>query len=152
MFVYFFPNRKSASVYPCFSSLDALVALCPGKFTNQTSSSNSNTADEDNSNTSLPLTSYPCQWKPPRKRKESNLMMVEANFEKHVYGKPRKNELLPLETFNPRPTELRGKSNQLLKEFIGKVKENHLEYLYCLILICIIGNLKIMINLKFLIR
>ena len=79
-------------------------------------------------------------------------MMVKANFDKQAYGKPRKNELLPLKTFDPRPTELRGKSNQLLKEFIGKVKENHLEYLYCLILICVIGNLKIMINLKFLIR
>ena len=42
----------------------------------------------------LPVTSYICQWKRPRKRKESTMKMSEAIFEKHihVYGRTKKRE------------------------------------------------------------
>ena len=33
----------------------------------------------------LPVTPYPCQWKVPRKRKQSNLKMADATFEKRVW-------------------------------------------------------------------
>ena len=36
--------------------------------------------DED-----LPVTSFACQWKELRKRKESTLKIADADFEKHVY-------------------------------------------------------------------
>ena len=42
---------------------------------------------DDEEETPLPITSYPCQWKIPRKRKESTLLMSSATFYKHTYGK-----------------------------------------------------------------
>ena len=63
----------------------------------------------------LPITSYLCQWKAPRKRMESNLPISEAVFQKHVYGRQRKYELKPIGDFDPRPVELRGKSTEHLE-------------------------------------
>ena len=45
----------------------------------------------------LPITSYLCQGNEPRKRKESNMPISEAVFQKHVYGRQRKRELKPIE-------------------------------------------------------
>lgn len=70
----------------------------------------------------LPITSFACQWKPPRKRKESNLQITEASFQKHVYGRERKHQLLSLADFDPRPIEFRGTTNERLKDFLGKVR------------------------------
>ena len=36
-----------------------------------------------------PITSLPCQWKVPKKRKESTLPIAQVKFEKHAYGKPK---------------------------------------------------------------
>lgn len=60
-------------------------------------------ADEE----SQPITSLPCQWKPPRKRKESSLPMFEASFEKHEFNKEKK-KVKPVEDFDPRPVEFTG--------------------------------------------
>jgi len=38
----------------------------------------------------VPSTSQPNVWKPPRKRKESTMMLSDAKFEKHVYGLEKK--------------------------------------------------------------
>lgn len=47
------------------------------------------TGDSDDDDEDLPLTSFACEWKAPRKRKESTLKFADANFEKHVYGRKR---------------------------------------------------------------
>ena len=46
----------------------------------------------------------------------------KAVFQKHVYNRQRKHELNPIEDFDPRPVELRGKSMEHLKTFLGKVR------------------------------
>ena len=66
---------------------------------------------------SLPVTSYSCLWKPPRKRKQSNLPIAEAKFEKHVYGKAKKRFVKAVETFDPRPIEYRGTVKPELTSF-----------------------------------
>ena len=40
--------------------------------------------EESGNSVQLPITSYPCQWKPLRIRKESNMKLSEADFEKHI--------------------------------------------------------------------
>ena len=70
----------------------------------------------------LPVTSYLCQWNAPRKRKESNMPISEAVFQKHVYGRQHKHKLKPIEEFDPRPVELRGKTIEHLKTLLGKVR------------------------------
>ena len=60
------------------------------------------TSSIDDEDKVLPVTSYACQWKPPRKRKESTMKMAEAVFQKHQYDK-RKWVIEPVEHFDPRP-------------------------------------------------
>ena len=117
MFLLFFSYRKSASCTHVSALLHALVAMAPTQFP-EASTSN---VDPDEEEDVLPVTSYPCQWKPPRKRKESNLKMSEANFEKPVYGKNKKVTLCSLETFDPRPTECCGTAKAELSKFLAKV-------------------------------
>lgn len=76
----------------------------------------------DEEETALPITSYICQWNMPKKRKESNMPVSEAVFQKHVYGRQRKHELKPMEDFDPRPVDLRGKAKDHLNVFFGKVR------------------------------
>ena len=71
---------------------------------------------------SAPITSYLCQWNVPHKRKESNMPISDAIFHKHVCGRQRKHELKPIEDFDPRPVDLRGKSKELLNTFLSKVR------------------------------
>ena len=106
-------NRKSASCTHVSALLHALAALTPASDQNIQDSS-----DEE----AIPITSYLCQWNAPRKRKESNLPISQAPFMKHVYGRQRKHELKPLEDFDPRPVDLRGKANDHLETFLGKVR------------------------------
>ena len=47
-----------------------------------------------------PVTSLPCKWKPPKKRKESTSPIGQAQFEKHTYGKPIKQRLALLNDFD----------------------------------------------------
>ena len=78
--------------------------------------------DEDN----LPVTSYACQWKPPKKRKESNLQIVEAVFKKHTYGVASKQVVKAVEDFDPRPVKYRGTANQRLPNFLDKIRGEQL--------------------------
>lgn len=70
----------------------------------------------------MPVTSYLCQWKVPKKRKESKLQMSAAVFEKHDYRKEKKRKVVSTEDFDPRPAEFRGKAPVLLQEFLEKVR------------------------------
>ena len=75
----------------------------------------------------LPGTSLPCRWKVPKSRKESNLKMSDAKFEKHVYGKPSsKVTYARQEDFDPRPAKYHGNVPGLLKELLEKVRGNGL--------------------------
>ena len=79
-------------------------------------------SDEDDIEEDLPVTSLPCQWKPPRKRKESTLKFSDANFEKYEYGRERKHHWKSIKDFDPRPVEHRGKAPQLMQDFLKSVK------------------------------
>ena len=70
------------------------------------------------SDASVPVTSMINSWKPPRKRKESQMMMSEAKFQKHVYGREIKHNILELESFNPRPDEYKGTASSSLNKFV----------------------------------
>ena len=48
---------------------------------------------ENDADTAVCPTSLLNSWKPPRKRKESTLMMSQVKFEKHVYGKKRQYDI-----------------------------------------------------------
>ena len=41
-----------------------------------------------------PITSLPCQWKAPKKRKESTLPIAQVKFEKHTYGKQKRESMI----------------------------------------------------------
>ena len=56
----------------------------------------------DNLDDETPITSLPCQWKAPKKRKESTLPIAQAKFEKHTYGKKQQQQKYALlESFDP---------------------------------------------------
>ena len=73
--------------------------------------------DED-----LPVTSFACQWKEPRKRKESTLKFADADLKKHVYGRERKHHWKSIKDFDPQPVEHRGSAPQLMQDFLRSVK------------------------------
>ena len=78
---------------------------------------------------SVPVTSLPCQWRAPKKPKESVLPIAEARFEKHDYTKPTKQRVKLLENFDPRPPEFRGNAASRLPDFLDKVRGEQLGYL-----------------------
>ena len=92
--------------------LHALVAMTPSQFIDKVD------IDEED----LPVTSYPCQWKPPRQRKQSNTRISDIHVEKHIFGKQKKIELLPLEEFDPRPQKYRQTAPSQLDRFLEKVR------------------------------
>ena len=81
-FIYMYISQKCASCTHVSVLLHVLVAMTLTRFLLQ-----SNLSTETKEDEALTVTSYACQWKAPRKHKESNLPMSEAQFEKHVYGK-----------------------------------------------------------------
>ena len=107
--------RKSASCAHISALLHALVALTPVPFPVASSV-------HDDDAESVPVTSLPCQWRAPRKRKESNLKMSDATFEKHVYGQRKKVKLLPIEDYDPRPEKYRNKVDTHMKKFLAAVR------------------------------
>ena len=109
-------GRLSASCVHISALLHALVSLNPS------SQPNSSTVVPIESDSSVPVTSLINSWKPPRKRKESTLMMSEAKFQKHNYGKQAKHQVLPLESFDPRPEEYRGTASASLENFLVATK------------------------------
>ncbi len=79
--------------------------------------------DEDDT---VPVTSRPCQWKQPRKMKESSMRMGEAQFQKHVYGREKKRRLRQMEDFDPRPIEFRGTARDRLPQPLEKLRGEQL--------------------------
>lgn len=105
---------ESASCTHVSGLLHALVAMCPKKISLTTDSS---TPEEP-----LPITSYECEWKKTRKRKESAMAVSDVTFQKHVYGRQVKHTLKPLKDFDPRLAEYHGTAPRLLKELLKKVQ------------------------------
>ena len=108
--------RESASCTHISGLLHALVSTSHAPFDPVHISQ---TDDED---TPLPITSFACQWKAPRKRKEADAKISDVTFEKHVYGRTKKHNTLPIHDFDPRPQETRGTLSSRLPKFLEKVK------------------------------
>lgn len=115
--------RKSASCTHVSALLHALVSMTASQFQlhPKESPSTALTTDEE----SQPVTSLPCQWKPPRKRKESTLPLSEASFEKHEFSKEKRKVKL-LEDFDPRPVGFRGHARERLPELLEKIRGEQL--------------------------
>ena len=109
-------HRKSASCTHVSGLLHALVALSPSEFIPPERVGGSRDSSDDD----LPITLYKCQWVQPKKRKESNTKMADANFEKHVYGRERKHSMHSIEDFDPRPPENIGTVAERLAVFFSK--------------------------------
>ena len=97
--------RKLAPSTYVFGLLHALVRLCPSHFHSLPRGETDWIEAEEEL---LPITSYACIWKPPRKRKGSTAVAYEASFQKYVYSQEKKHFLMPLEDYDPRPLEYRG--------------------------------------------
>ena len=98
--------------------LHALVAMGP-PITPFVSPGMVGASDEDDR---LPITSYACQWKTPRKRKENTMKVSECKFEKYVYGHTKKRKLDSMEDFDPRPSQYRGTAPSQLSSLLDKVR------------------------------
>ena len=61
-----------------------------------------------------PVTSLPCQWKPPKARKDSMLPISSTSPD---YQKPNKQPINSLEDFDPRPPKFRGKIKDRISTF-----------------------------------
>lgn len=107
---YMYMYSLSASCVHVSALLHALVALKPTVIMQE---------DEDSDEESPPVTSLPCQWKPPRKRREAAMQVSQAQFE---YGKVKKYSIESLETFDPRPKELRNTCSQRLPQLLRDVQ------------------------------
>ena len=116
----FLYNRLSASCTHVSAVLQALTSIKSVPF-NPTVHHALNPDD-----TEVSVTSLPCMWKAPKKRKHSTMRMSEAVFEKHDYRKPMKRKTKPLEDFDPRPPEFRGNASMLLPDLLKKVKGEQL--------------------------
>ena len=99
------PFRQSASCTHVSALLSALNPNAPSL------ASRGSVVEND----PVPCTSLPCQWKPPRKRKESALRISDACFEKHEYSKPVKRKSISVEDFDPRPQKYRGQVSSVGK-------------------------------------
>ena len=120
-FIYLSFFRKSASCTHVSALLHALSALhAPSAF--EPSMQNVDSDDEE----SLPCTSQPGRWKPPKKRKESTLPLSDAAFVKHDYAKAEKRKILRVEDFDPRPESFRGTASHGLPELLQKLKGEQL--------------------------
>ena len=118
-----FDYRKSASCTHVSAVLHALTALSPASFQLRPNNPSVNDSDDEDS---TPVTSLPCQWKRPKKRKESTLPISEATFEKHDYAKPVKKKIKSVEDFDPRPPQFRGLITSRLPDFLDKVRGEQL--------------------------
>ena len=98
-----FLTSCSLKLCPCYVSavLHYLVGLKGHHFMTPSQQETSDSVNEDDQQP-LPVTSFQCQWKQPRKRKESNLHISEVEFKKHQFG-PQKRKRDTIEDFDPRP-------------------------------------------------
>ena len=74
----------------------------------------------------LPVTSYLCQWKIPKSRKESTTPISEAVFVKHQYSKPNKRKIQSVEEFDPRPPEFRGTASERMPQLLEEIRGDNL--------------------------
>ena len=84
------------------------------------------TGDDYSSEDELPCPSRPCEWKKPKQKKESTLMIDKAEFVKHDYAKPVKKKMCHLDDFDPRPLEFRGTASSRLPELLDSLKGENL--------------------------
>ena len=85
-----YPSRLSASCVHISALRHALVALTPNV-----------DVCEDSDDEHTPITSLPCQWKSPRKRKYNAKQVSRAHFDKLEYGKAKKYSMQCLEEYDP---------------------------------------------------
>ena len=97
-------NRKSANCTHVSAVLHALAGLNLMSFQLRPNLPAASDDDDD----VVPVTSLPCQWKAPKKLKESTPQISEATFEKHDYAKPVKRKIKRVKDFDPRPPQFRG--------------------------------------------
>ena len=115
-----FPHRLSASCVHVSAILHALVSLNPSHL----HVPNPSMVVLPEVNESVPVTSLINSWKPPHKRKESVTMLskVHVKFQKHTYGRQRKHQMSPLESFDPCPEKICGTVNAGLERFLEATK------------------------------
>ena len=106
------------------AALHALSGLKPTSFSLRPNLPPASNANDDAIDT--PCTSLPCQWKPPKKRKDSTLCLSEASFVKHDYTKPSKRKVRCVEDYDPRPPEFRGSTVQRLPALLQRLKGQQL--------------------------
>ena len=116
-------HRQSASCTHVSAVLHALSGLNPTSFRLQP---NLPTVTSEDDIEEVPVTSLPCQWKPPKRRKESTLPMSEATFVKHDYANPVKRKIKSVEDFDPRPSEFRGSAASRLPELLENLRGEQL--------------------------
>lgn len=109
------PCRQSASCTHVSALLHALASLCLTPFPTQ----DNDTVDEEEV---VPITSLACQWKPPRKRKESAMKITDVEFQKHVYGRTKRRTMKSIEGFDPRPGNYCGTANTNLPALLDSVR------------------------------
>ena len=107
--------RLSASCTHVSALLHALSALRPMPFPSPASSS---VGSEDVE----PVTSFPCMWKQPKKRKASNMKISDVDFEKYVRGRTKKRKYSKLEEFDPRPVQYRNTAKDNLPSLLESVR------------------------------
>ena len=125
MYLFFSCCRKSASCTHVSALLHALTSITAPQFQLQPAEETEGEVLVDDDDVT-PVTSRPCQWKPPRKRKESTMRLGEAYFEKHVYGRQRKRALTQVEDFDPRPLRFRGTAHENLPQLLESVRSQSL--------------------------
>ncbi len=113
---------KSASCTHISALLHALVSMTASQFQLQPTESPEALSLARGDDDDVPVTSRPCQWKAPRKRKESSMPMAEAPFEKHVYGREKKRKIKLIDDFDPRPMEFRGIVRDRLPALLDKIR------------------------------
>ena len=106
-------RRQSASCTRVSAVLHALTGLNPTSFRLQP---NLPTVTSEDDIEDVPVISLPCQWKPPKRRKESTVPMSE----------PVKRKIKSVEDFDPRPPEFRGSAASRLPELLENLRGEQL--------------------------
>ena len=111
--------RTSASCVHVSSLLHDLVVVTANNIQLHPSLPSTSVADKEEE--TMPTTSFFCQWKVPKKRKESNQPISAITFEKHDYQKEKKSRLSLTKDFDPYPSECKGTAQNLLDSFLENV-------------------------------
>ena len=115
--IVFLHCRKSACCIHVSGILHALCAIQSGPTPSKCSDLAAEAEDEP-----LPVTSYICRWRQPRQRKESDQRVRDVEFEKHIYGRPKKHHLASTVDFDPRPDMYKGTASSNLRQLLDSMK------------------------------